>query len=481
VFLDEFALSRGIGDNTADCPPRPRDPATMQALRPFLFALLSLALGVSPSAGCTRAASAAQADFVPARAREAFETAWQAVNDTHFDKDFNGVDWEAMRAKMLPRVEAAKSMGEVREILSEMLDALGQSHFAVLPAESLPDYGVSSEIPEEDVAGGVGFDGRLRGDVMLVVEVEDGGAAARAGVRTGWILKQLAGQSVADWVPRMSDLRAAKGERHFAYTLRELFRKRGMGPVGSKVEAVFEDADGKEHTFILERTPRDVIAHNFSSTLPTFHLAFEERTFEHAGKRIGYVHFTNWFPPMMQPINEAVESMRGHDGIVIDLRGNGGGVGVMTMSLAGHFFEGRTVFGKQTMRDSTINYISMPRQLDSQGEFIDPYEGPIAILIDETTGSSSEVFAGGLQSLGRARVFGESSMGAVLPARLTRLPNGDAVLHALGDFVTVDGTRLEGRGVVPDVRVPLERAPLLQGRDAALDAALEWLAPTSDD
>ena len=66
------------------------------------------------------------------------------------------------------------------------------------------------------------------------------------------------------------------------------------------------------------------------------------------------------------------------------------------------------------------------------------------------SGSASECFAGGMQSIGRARIFGQTSMGQALPALFDRLPNGDVLIHAYGDFVTANGTRLEGRGVIPD-------------------------------
>ncbi len=91
------------------------------------------------------------------------------------------------------------------------------------------------------------------------------------------------------------------------------------------------------------------------------------------------------------------------------------------------------------------------------------------------SGSASECFTGGMQALGRARVFGQTSMGQALPALFDRLPNGDVLIHAYGDFVTIDGHRLEGRGVIPDEIQPLRRADLLAGRDPALDAALAWI------
>ncbi len=80
-----------------------------------------------------------------------------------------------------------------------------------------------------------------------------------------------------------------------------------------------------------------------------------------------------------------------------------------------------------------------------------------------------------MQSLGRVRVFGQRSMGQALPALFAKLPNGDVLIHAYGDFVTSDGTRLEGRGVIPDEVLPLDRADLLAGRDRSMEAALAWI------
>jgi C-terminal processing protease CtpA/Prc len=79
-----------------------------------------------------------------------------------------------------------------------------------------------------------------------------------------------------------------------------------------------------------------------------------------------------------------------------------------------------------------------------------------------------------MQSIGRARVFGQTSMGQALPALFDKLPNGDILIHAYGDFVTANGTRLEGRGVIPDETVPLTREDLLAGRDRTMQAALAW-------
>ena len=127
-------------------------------------------------------------------------------------------------------------------------------------------------------------------------------------------------------------------------------------------------------------------------------------------------------------------------------------------------------------RESELNFVTNPRRIDTSGELVDPYAGPLAILIDITSASTSEVFAGGLQVIGRARVFGQRSMGAVLPSLMDELPNGDVLQHAFADFIiSQTGVRLEGRGVVPDEEIRVTRRDLLDGRDPTLEAAVEWI------
>jgi carboxyl-terminal processing protease len=145
------------------------------------------------------------------------------------------------------------------------------------------------------------------------------------------------------------------------------------------------------------------------------------------------------------------------------------------MGISGQFVTERKSLGVMKMRDSELKFMANPRVVSAAGERVQPYGGPLAILVDAMSGSASECFTGGMQSIGRARVFGQVSMGQALPALFDRLPNGDVLIHAYGDFVTASGLRLEGRGVIPDEIVPLRREDLLAGKDRTLDAALAWI------
>ncbi len=432
-----------------------------------------------------------------------FETAWNAINDSYYDPDFLvELDWKGIHDELLPRAEAATHLGEVRAVIGEMLERLGQSHFALIPAEALPTAtrdddeeetsdddagggdeagsddvaaGSEEEIPD-DIAGGCGLDVRFRDDRLLITRVEEGSPAAAAGIRMGWVLKSVGSLAVDELVEDFAASREEYGERIVALQAREVFRARTYGEVGSVVEVVCLDENDREVPLELERTKRHAIAHSASESLPTFYLEFESETFEMDGKRLGRICFSNWFLPMAPLFDRAVDEMRGYDGIVIDLRGNGGGALAMCMGLAGHFFDEKKVLGTMKYPVSVMKYTANPRRISPDGKRVQPFAGPLAILVDETSGSASEVFSGGVQSVGRARVFGETSVGAVLPARMTILPSGDSLLHVMANFKTSDGTLLEGQGVIPDEVVLLEREDLLAGEDAQLQAALRWLA-----
>ena len=90
-------------------------------------------------------------------------------------------------------------------------------------------------------------------------------------------------------------------------------------------------------------------------------------------------------------------------------------------------------------------------------------------MIDNGSASTSEIFAAGMQELGRAVVVGERSAGAALPSVFLKLPTGALFQYAVGDFKTPKGVLIEGRGVQPDIEVKLNRRELLGGHDSQLD------------
>ena len=404
-----------------------------------------------------------------------FDDVWGTVKDNHFDPELNGVDWDAVREELRPQAAEASTQSELRDVVNDMLGRLGQSHFGMMPRSALPALDGDADDVHDDVAGDLGFDVRPVDGDILISRVTPGGPADAAGVQTGWILAEIGGRDVRQWAAVTDSLEDESTQRHAIFEIYARVTSRVFGPIGSEVEVTFLDGEDRKVSKTLTRSERDVEAHNFGTTLPTFFLHFDSRIVDLDEARIGVIHWTNWFFPVMGPIDSAVEEMRTCDGIVLDLRGNTGGAGAMVMGVAGHFFGEITELGTQTMRGGSMTYKAFPRRTNAAGELVKPFSGPVAILTDGMTGSASEVFAGGMQSTGRVRVFGETSAGAVLPATTKTLPNGDALLYAMGDFKTSTGTLLEGIGVVPDVEVPLTREALLAGVDPVLEAAVTWI------
>jgi carboxyl-terminal processing protease len=401
------------------------------------------------------------------KAAETFDTVFKIVRDTNFDPSFDPAKWDALGRELRPKAVSAATPGELRAILRDMLGRLGLSHFAVIPAT--PDS------PSDHPSGGSepGFDVRLIDRQLVVSSVDPDGGAAAAGVHAGWIVDRIDGTSVSKL---MADIAEGTPARIAQLEAWRLAVARLRGESGSRVDVGFVDGNGASVDRSIERHPEHGTPVTVGS-LPTMYVRVNSGLQSTpGGHKAGVIRFNVWMAAVDAPFAKAVDQFRGADGIVIDLRGNPGGLAGMIIGIAGHFLSEPAVLGVMKTKDGTeLRFPANPRFVDADGKRVDPYAGPLAIIVDGMTGSASECFTGGLQSLGRARVFGETSMGQALPALFDTLPNGDVFIHAWGDFVTGTGVRIEGRGVVPDEPVALTRAALLGGRDAPMDAALAWI------
>jgi carboxyl-terminal processing protease len=400
-----------------------------------------------------------------AKASETFDAVWQIIRDSHFDPKMNGIDWQAVRTELGPRAARARTDSELRDVIRDMLGRLGLSHFALIPS------GGDAAAAPADLGGDPGFDVRLIGTDLIVTAVEPQGGAAAAGVRPGWRLLSIEAMPAAELLSRLPDSMPARLRQVEAWRLVET---RVRGPRGSRVALMFDDGVSDIAVAVERRAETGMPA--TVGNLPTMYVRVdtsEQRT--PRGASVGVIAFNVWMPAVDASFQRAIDRFRSADAIVIDLRGNPGGLAAMIMGLSGHFLTERQPLGTMKTRESELKFAANPRLVNAAGDRVTPFAGPVAVLVDGMTGSASECFAGGLQALKRVRVFGQTSMGQALPAFFDKLPNGDVLIHATGDFVTADGTRLEGRGVVPDEIVTVDRKELLAGRDPTLMAALAWV------
>ena len=408
-----------------------------------------------------------------------FDSVWRLISETHYDTNYGGVDWNAIRDEFRPKAANAKSDRETRIILQTMLNRLGMSHTAVIPASRSngtdPKSGTPSAtktpILEEDRTGESGFEFRIIDRQYVVTHVEPDSSASVAGVKLGWVIKSIDGCPVSE----DSESTASVG-KHEALLQWSQIGRRLNGPPGGKIHVEF--LDDRDQSITL-----DIPLHKNKGMpvklghLPVLYARMRhERLTSKNPVSIGYLQFNVWMLPLAAAIDEAIDALRDCDGIVLDLRGNIGGVAAMTIGFSGHFLDKPLVLGVMKTRETELTLTANPRTVNSKGEPVTPFEKPLAILVDEISASTSEMFAGSMQSLGRARIFGTTTLGEVLPAVYDKLPNGDFFLHAFGDFRTSKGERLEGHGVIPDTTVSLTRKDLLAGRDSVLESAADWIA-----
>jgi carboxyl-terminal processing protease len=284
------------------------------------------------------------------------------------------------------------------------------------------------------------------------------------GVRPGWILESLGGRNVEEGLDELAEI--YEGHHLRDLTLSAVTQFSLTGETGETVEAVFLDGDDLRVYVELVYEAKRGEPFVFGN-LPEMHIWFDAKTVEEDIEYFGFNMFMD--PARLVPgFGESAGRAKNGSGLIIDLRGNLGGIGAMASWMSGFLFaEKGRYFGTFTMKGTELKLVITPRQ--------DPYTGPVAVLVDGLSLSAAEFLADGLQKTGRAKVFGQRTSGFALPSVIEKLPNGDAIQYVHADYVNSEGERLEGTGVVPDYEVTPAREQLLEEKDPVLEAAIEWI------
>ena len=401
-----------------------------------------------------------------------FEIVWSKINEQFFDPKFNGVDWQLMRRRYLPLAVQANTDAAFYEALNKMLGELRESHIGILPPEVYADRDTAQTAPpsgtknakEESEQGTAGITVQWIEEKPIITAVVPESGGAVAGIRPGYVLTGIDDKEVDTIVARFK--KAAKVPRDFKTLVRLGFPHFLDGPAGSEVVVRFLDADDKPQTMTVKRTPLVGEVVQFGE-LPPILVQTETKRLD---GNIGYIRANIFMMPILQKVRTAINEMSDTKGIILDLRGNPGGIGLLSSAIAGSFYAQRTNLGTMRMRRGNINFLAYP-----QPTVYKIYTRPLVILTDEGSASTSEIMAGGMQENGRAVVIGSETAGEALPSLVEKLPGGARFQYAIADFKTPKGVLLEGRGVQPNIPIVLTRAALLSGTDPVLSAAIEYI------
>jgi carboxyl-terminal processing protease len=259
--------------------------------------------------------------------------------------------------------------------------------------------------------------------------------AREAGIEPGEVITGVNGQSIA-------------GKDADAVT------SQIRGPAGTKVTLTIEDRAGKSREVTVTR--REV-------NIPQVVGRIEKV----GGSKVGYVRLAGFFEGAHGELRKEVENLydQGAQGLVLDLRGNGGGLLTEAVLVSSIFVPNGVIV-------STHGRTQRTRTFEATGDALPRH--PMAVLINGDTASASEIVTAALEQAGVARVVGTTSFGKGTFQEVIPLNNGAALDLTVGEYLTRDGTSINGTGIAPQVKakdIPKTKP------DEGLQKALQVLAP----
>lgn len=238
------------------------------------------------------------------------------------------------------------------------------------------------------------------------------------------------------------------------------------GPKGTKVnlQILPEGNDAKSHVVTIVR-----------DKIRLEDRAVKSKVIELNDKQIGVLEVPSFYVGLSEDTHKLIEELKqqGIDGIIVDLRNNGGGALTEATALSGLFIEQGPVV---QVRDS---YGRVNVNSDSDG--LISYDGPMTVLINRYSASASEIFAAALQDYGRAIILGENSYGKGTVQQHRSLNNIYDVFdkelgyvqYTIQKFYRINGGSTQNKGVVPDILFPTAIDPSDTG-ESVEDNALPW-------
>jgi carboxyl-terminal processing protease len=349
------------------------------------------------------------------------------------------------------------------QLYDEALDTIADNYYREVDKDKLFDKGMAAGVKSLDDRFSAYFDpkqykefeeatdGAFEGVGMNVAEVEPGlrvltvfddSPAKSGGIRSGDVITAVDGHSLAGKTSEQ------------ATTLIK-------GPAGTPVTLTV--VRGKA-------APRDVRLVRAKVDVPVVESEMEQS----GGRKIAHVRLSSFTSGAHGEVRDAVDKLlgKGAQGVVLDLRNNGGGLLNEAVLISSIFIDDGTIV-------STDGRTRPKRVFEATGDAIDP-KIPVAVLVNGESASASEIVTGALQDRHRAEVVGTHTFGKGVFQEVRRLSNGGALDITVGEYFTPSGRNLggggvkQGAGIQPDVKA--EDDPKTKNRDEALDVAVKTVA-----
>ena len=370
-----------------------------------------------------------------------FDSAWNTVQENFFDPNFNDVDWEKMRSLYKPKAARAKSTEQLIEIINRMLSELNTSH-THLYSQNEPAYyqiaGIFRQFLLQDLKPflpngkleytGIGIYTEEIDNKTFIKAIIEGFPADQAGLKVGDQLLSVEGkpfQAIQSFV--------GKADREVPVLIKRQ-------PDSAPQEIIVVPKVLNPATMFLDAVKNSV------------------EVIEREGKKIGYIHIWSYADPKYQEQLEeelVYGSLKDTDGLIWDIRDGWGGASPSYLN----------IFTAPAPTITNIFRDGVERQNTLQ------WQKPVVMLVNQGSRSGKEILAYGFRKYGVGQIVGSKTAGAVVAGRPYIMPDGSLLYLAVAN-VLVDGKPLEGKGVIPDIRVPVS-IPYAQGVDWQKEQAIK--------
>lgn len=405
------------------------DPAAPQAGSPFASAPGT----PTPYPTPTLPAAGAVDPQEKAAQIDVFNSLWNAVNDHYVDPGFNGHDWAAIGGRYKALVDQGISNEDFYPLLQRMINELGDEHsYIQSPTEVAKEE--SAALGQVDFVGiGALLQNTTDGAAQIIL-VFPNGPAAEAGLLPHDTILAVDGGPV-------------RGENGVSRTL---------GPVGTTVGLMVRTPGEAPREITLTRR-------RVAGGLPV-------DSCKVPGSRLGYVLLPTFLDETIDDqLRDALTAMTGDgplDGLILDMRMNGGGLGSVAQASLGMFLGGSQ--GAFVTRTTREDFVVEPEDIGGSQTM------SIVVLVSPETVSYGEVVSGILQHAGRATVVGQPTLGNVEQLRRYDFPNGSRAWIASATFepIGLPAGIWEDTGIVPEVFVAGKWDEFREADDPGLAAAV---------
>jgi C-terminal processing protease CtpA/Prc len=422
---------------------------------------------------------AALDDFSKLSYTEAFDKMIDKFTREYAWTELKKIDWAAKAKEFRPLFEKAQASSDKHAYALALRDFIW----------SIPDthVGFDQTLIQDDfqteTAGGLGFAMRETDDGKIIATyILSGGPAEKAGMKWGAEITALDGKPIAavvdatvPWSSPFSNP-VIKRLQQLRYALRFPLAK-------GKVEVKYKNPGGSETTADLPLVnERD--SFSFSSFRAGQSPTALPVEFSVLPSGLGYIKVNSFLDNdvlSIQVWERAIQFFKNNEipGVILDMRVNGGGSGWLADQMAAYFFDKETVVGNTAFYNKGSGDFYMDP--GDQTSMIPPradlqYSGPVVVLVGPACASACEFFSYDMTINNRATIVGQyPSEGAGGSVEDFNMPEGISVQLTIGRAVDAQGNiHLEGKGVVPTVKVPVTAETLQKqanGEDVVLEAA----------